>query len=425
MTSAIPSPDPVATVAAEALSLAREGAQQAATSGASQQEAQRLAEAFRIFNQASEELSTAYTGLQRQVAELTSELAAANGALRQQYQEKAALTERLSLLLDALPAGVVVLDAQGCVLQGNPAAEQLLGALRAATPWLELDRQLAPADTPGEFLTPAGRRVALTVTELDSAGGRIVLLHDISEAHQLKTQAERHQRLAAMGEMAAQLAHQLRTPLAAALLYTGNLENPDLAVATRTAIAAKAVARLKHLERLIQDTLMFARGEVLGREAIEVAGMLQDLQQTMEPLARQRGVDFRLELDAHSRSQAEVAPLQGNRKALVGALTNLLENALHAVAGRADAQVVLAARWTAQEWQFAVRDNGQGMSAELADRVFEPFFTTRSEGTGLGLAIARGVVRAHHGELELSSTPGLGTEFRLRLPLATDAAPSA
>ncbi len=136
-------------------------------------------------------------------------------------------------------------------------------------------------------------------------------------------------------------------------------------------------------------------------------------------------MDFRLELDAHSRSQAEVAPLQGNRKALVGALTNLLENALHAVAGRADAQVVLAARWTAQEWQFAVRDNGQGMSAELADRVFEPFFTTRSEGTGLGLAIARGVVRAHHGELELSSTPGLGTEFRLRLPLATDAAPSA
>lgn len=74
-----------------------------------QAEAQRLAEAFQIFNQASEELSTAYTALQAQVAQLTTELAAANGALRQQYLEKLALTERLALLLDALPAGVVLI----------------------------------------------------------------------------------------------------------------------------------------------------------------------------------------------------------------------------------------------------------------------------------------------------------------------------
>ncbi len=79
-------------------------------------EVQRLAEAFRVFNQASEELSSAYAELQGQVAKLTLELAAANGALRQQYQEKAALTERLTLLLDALPAGVVVLDADGIVI---------------------------------------------------------------------------------------------------------------------------------------------------------------------------------------------------------------------------------------------------------------------------------------------------------------------
>lgn len=398
------------------------GSAPSAAPGSSQQEAQRLAEAFHIFNQASEELSSAYTGLQRQVAELTSELAAANGALRQQYQEKAALTERLSLLLDALPAGVIVLDAQGRVMQNNPTATCLLPGLAAGTSWLEVDRQLVVSETPGEYLTSLGRRVALTVTELDSAGGRIVLLHDVSEAHQLKTQAERNQRLAAMGEMAAQLAHQLRTPLAAALLYTGNLENPALPVATRTSIAAKAVARLKHLEHLIQDTLMFARGEVLGREPIDVAELLQDLQQTMEPLARQRGVTFRLLVDAPGASQAGAAPLQGNRKALMGALTNLLENALHAAAGQADGQVLLAAHLGAQEWQFVVHDNGPGMSAELVDRVFEPFFTTRSEGTGLGLAIARGVVRAHHGELEVSSTPGQGTEFRLHLPLSSASA---
>ena len=91
-------------------------------------EAQRLAEAFRIFNQASEELAGAYSDLQTQVAQLTAELAAANGALRQQYQEKAALTERLTILLDALPAGVVVLDGAGRIEQTNPAAEAMVPA---------------------------------------------------------------------------------------------------------------------------------------------------------------------------------------------------------------------------------------------------------------------------------------------------------
>src|SRR4051812_37362613 len=88
---------------------------------ASQAEALRLAEAFRIFNQASEELSTAYTALQTQVAQLTAELAAANGALRQQYLEKVALTERLALLLDALPAGVILIGGDNGVIQANPA----------------------------------------------------------------------------------------------------------------------------------------------------------------------------------------------------------------------------------------------------------------------------------------------------------------
>lgn len=328
-------------------------------------EKQRLAEAFRIFNQASEELSTAYTRLQGQVAVLTEELAAANGALRQQYLEKAALTERLSLLLAALPAGVVVLDAAGSVLQSNPAAESILGAGLVGEPWEHVERdRLAADDTPGEYLAGEKRRVAVTVTPLDSAGGRIVLLNDITEAHRLKTQAERHERLAAMGEMAAQLAHQLRTPLAAALLYTANLENPELPSASRISIAQKAVARLKHLERLIQDMLLFARGEVLGRETIVVSELLQELRQTIEPLARSREVAF------HVEDSLGETPLTGNRKALFGALTNLLENALQAVATVAGGEVALAVRRTGETLAFSVKDNGPGMTPAVLARLF-------------------------------------------------------
>ncbi|MDP2795703.1 MAG: ATP-binding protein [Sulfurisoma sp.] len=371
-----------------------------------------LAEAFRIFNQASEELSSAYTALQGQVATLSAELAAANGALRQQYQEKAALTERLSHLLDALPAGVILLDAEGRTVQANPAAEVVFGATLSRLAWPQIeDRRLVPTDTPGEYAL-ADKRLAVTVTPLDSAGGRIVLLHDVTETHRLRVQAERNERLAAMGEMAAQLAHQLRTPLAAALLYAGNLELPELPEKSRVSIAQKTVERLKALERLIQDTLMFARGEVLGREAFSVVDLIAELRHTFDPLARARGIALVV------GSEAGVEHINGNRKALVGALTNLLENALQAV--DAGGEVTLAVRREGDRLVLAVRDNGRGIPVDTLSRMFEPFFTTRGDGTGLGLAIARGVARAHGGGIDVRSELGVGTEFILTLPLAAE-----
>lgn len=373
-------------------------------------EARHLAEAFRVFSQASEELAAAYSELQGQVAQLTGELAAANGALRQQYLEKAALTERLTLLLDALPAGVVVLDGSGCVVQANPAADHLLGAAKVGAGWTAIEAgMLEASETPGEFIA-GERRLAVAVTPIDSGGGRIILLHDITEAQHLRTQVERNQRLAAMGEMAAQLAHQLRTPLAAALLYAGNLENAELPAASRVSIAQKTVARLKHLERLIQDMLLFARGEVLGRESFAVADLLAELTHTFEPLAKNRGIAFIVHDEA-----GDIA-LTGNRKSLVSAMTSLLENALQAVE-TGQGRISLVARAQADSLLLSVSDNGRGMDAETAARLFEPFYTTRPEGTGLGLAIARGVARAHGGGIEVVSSPGAGAEFFLTLPL--------
>lgn len=373
-------------------------------------EALHLAEAFQIFSKASAELSGAYSELQSQVAGLAEELAAANGALRQQYQEKAALTERLSLLLDALPAGVVVLDDAGRVVQANPAASLFLGGVSVGAEWAAIyAAALLPGGTPGEFLG-GERRLAVDVTPLDSAGGRIVLLHDITEAQQLKTQAERHQRLAAMGEMAAQLAHQLRTPLAAALLYAGNLENPELPAASTAAIARKTVARLKHIEHLIQDMLLFARGEVLGRERFALADFLAELAQNFEPLAHAAGVRFIV------NNQSDDVLLGGTRKSLVSALTSLLENALQALDEQEGGRIELSAQSGDDSVVLAVEDNGPGMDAAIAGRLFEPFYTTRSDGTGLGLAIARGVVRAHGGGIELVSSPGAGARFIVSLP---------
>ena len=369
-----------------------------------------LQRAFDLFNQVSAELTSAYGALQDRVASLTEELAVANGELRRQYQEKEALSERLSLLLDALPAGVVVLDGGARVTQANPAARALFGEAVVGNHWGDVARaHLEPTLAVGEWLV-GERRVSLAESALAASGGKILLVHDVTAAHGMKTELERHQRLAAMGEMAASLAHQLRTPLAAALLYTGNLGQPGLADEARARFADKATGQLRRLERLIQDVLLFARGETLGRDVFPVSELLADAAATVEPLLREQGVAFSL------RDDSAGAILVGGRKALFGALVSLLENAQQALAG--GGRICLSATLSGDGLALSVADDGPGIGPELRDRIFEPFFTTRGLGTGLGLPIALGVARAHGGSIELRSQPGAGAEFIVHLPVA-------
>lgn len=369
-----------------------------------------LQRAFAMFNQVSAELTQAYEALQARVTSLTEELAVANGELRRQFQEKEALSERLSSLLDALPAGVVLLDANAVAVALNPAAIAFFGANAVGRHWGDVARDhLEPTLTVGEWLCGGGR-VSIAESALPSAGGKILLVHDVTAAHQMKTELERNQRLAAMGEMAASLAHQLRTPLAAALLYTSNLGQPGVADDARARFSEKASGQLRRLERLIQDVLLFARGESIGRDVIEAGDLLAEAAQTVEPLMREHGLEFAV------NDACQGATIVGSRKALFGALVNLLENAMQAMPG--GGKICLSGNRRGDLLAIGVRDSGPGISLETQSRIFEPFFTTKGQGTGLGLAIALGVARAHGGTIDLVSEPGEGAEFVLTLPVA-------
>lgn len=352
-----------------------------------------LAEAFQVFARASDELTQAYSGLQGQVS---------------------VLTERLDLLLAALPAGVVVLDQKGLVEQVNRAAQDMLGDVTGAD-WQNFAASAFVAtDTPGEWALFPDKgeevRISISATAQATTGGRIVLLHDVTEAWRMRVSSARNERLAAMGEMVASLAHQLRTPLAAALLYTGHLATAQLPAPERASVAERAVERLRHLEKLIKDMLIFARGEALGREVFGVCDLLLELGANIEPVAQRQHIVFKQDCRAAGQQ------LFGNRKEIAGALINLLENAIQ-VLGEGG-EVMLSAEQQGEQIVFAVRDNGRGIPHELQARLFEPFFTTRADGTGLGLAIARGVARAHGGDISLCSAPGEGSEFRFVLPQA-------
>lgn len=377
---------------------------------ASATKADELQRAFAVFNQVSAELTQAYEALQLRVASLTEELALANGELRRQYKEKEALSERLSSLLDALPAGVVLLDEVAIVSALNPAAIAMFGTNSVGMHWGDVVRAtLVPSMTVGEW-SLGEARVSIAESALASGGGKILLVHDVTAAHQMKADLERNQRLAAMGEMAASLAHQLRTPLAAALLYTVNLGDPAMSNEARARFSEKATGQLRRLERLIQDVLLFARGESIGRDVIPVSELLAEAVNTLEPLMREHGIEF------VATDHCAGLVLVGARKALFGALVNLLENAMQATPS--GGKICLSGKSSGGILLLGVRDTGPGVEPEKRERIFEPFFTTKGQGTGLGLAIALGVARAHGGSIDLYSTPGAGAEFVMSLPLA-------
>ena len=255
---------------------------------------------------------------------------------------------------------------------------------------------------------------ALVLTqELALANGE--LRRQFAEREAMRESAQRRERLAAMGEMAARLAHQLRTPLTTALLYAAQLEEPTLPVAARARFAGKTVDRLHHLERLIEDMLLFVRGASAGTEPVSAAELLREAFQTIEPQAQERGLLFELSDDSAG------CGLRVDRQALVGALLSLLENAVQACAPGGG--VHLSATVGKTDIAFCVSDTGQGIAPEAQERLFEPFFTMRSGGTGLGLAIVRAVAEAHGGSVAARSTPGKGSEFVLRLPLAPSSSP--
>ena len=243
--------------------------------------------------------------------------------------------------------------------------------------------------------------------ELALANGE--LRRQFAEKEAMREAALRGERLAAMGQMSARLAHQLRTPLATALLYAAQLGEAALPPAERARFAGKTVERLHYLERLIDDMLQFVRGVSADCEPVAIGELLQEVFQTMEPQALARGLLIEM------KDESAGCTLVADRLALSGALLNLLENAVQASAP--GGCIGLSAVTLEAQLMLGVSDTGAGIAPEVQARLFEPFFSTRSGGSGLGLAIVHAVVEAHGGSVGVRSAPGAGSEFVLRLPL--------
>nr|WP_163011330.1 ATP-binding protein [Pseudomonas viridiflava] len=368
-----------------------------------------LEQAFSLFNQMSAQLTDSYGHLEARVTELKGELAQAGVQRLQELAEKERLANRLQNLLDLLPGGVIVIDGMGVVREANPAAIDLLGQPLLGMLWRHvISRCFAPREDDGhEISLKDGRRLSISTRSLDAEPGQLVLLNDLTETRRLQEQLARHERLSSLGRMVASLAHQIRTPLSAAMIYASHLTEQELPVETQQRFAGRLKERLHELEHQVRDMLVFARGELPLTDRIAPGALFQALQNAAA--THLQGVAVRWQCNSVD------GELLCNRDTLVGALLNLVENAVQASAGRTRLKVHVYSR--GNTLRLCISDNGSGMDQAALACIGEPFFTTKTTGTGLGLAVVTAVTRAHQGGVQYRSRVGRGTCAIVSLPL--------
>jgi len=355
--------------------------------------------AFLAFGSVSEQLSGAFDSLQGEVTRLRLQL-------QESEAGSADLAARLAALVNGIPGGVLLLDTLGGIQECNPGAIELLGEpLLGQSFAAVLSRAALNTPAAAEHTELRTGRFVNILRRHSSSHGEVVLVTDITESHAMQLLLTRQQRLLTLGELAAGLAHQIRTPLAAALLYASQMSMPNRTHDDLARCGEKTVGSLKQLDRLVNDMLAFAHGGA-ARESVSVSAVLEQVAQWLRPVLR---AGIRLTI----RTEAPDLMVRANAPSLVSAVLNLATNALQTAA--ADLDLELLARRVGDRAQVVVSDNGPGVPLQIRERIFEPFFTTRARGNGIGLAFVKSTIEAHHGSVRLAESTR-GATFIIDLP---------
>jgi signal transduction histidine kinase len=258
----------------------------------------------------------------------------------------------------------------------------------------------------------------IQVEERDGLGYALVF-QDMSRVKRLEAEAARSRRLTALGEMAASIAHEVRSPLGGIELYASLLK--DLTEGETNRLAKQILQAVHRLHATISHLLSFAAEPRITGEAFSVPVLLREITELTTPLLHEGKWTLQAE------AEPELPSLWGDRGLLTQALLNLVTNALDAMPD--GGRVWIRARRSPvssingrihRELELSVTDEGIGIPTQGRERIFDPFFSTKPKGTGLGLALTHKIVCAHAGSIEVTPAPGRGTCFTLFLPVADE-----
>jgi two-component system nitrogen regulation sensor histidine kinase GlnL len=363
-----------------------------------------------------------------------AELAATLDELRAYYED----------LLSSLQDGVIILDPDGRILSVNQAAEELTGFSHSQVAGRSLSQVFPPpspltslaaktvamnrshADFDGHVVRADGTvcAVSTVVSLVSDPGGKnrgiVLVLRDLSRVRDMEEQLRRSDRLAALGVLAAGVAHEVRNPLvgirAAAQLMEGE---PDFPAALRE-FTGTIIRQVDRLNRIVDELLTFAGQKPLQREPCNVNRVLEEALRLLDSTLNGARIAV------VRRYDPAVPDVAGDPDGLLQVFLNLVRNGIEAMAGGGELTVRTRFERVAPQCGgraaavAEVADRGPGISPEVRRHLFNPFFTTKDGGTGLGLPISLRIVEEHGGTIEVHSRVGEGTTFRVLLPLAGD-----
>lgn len=341
------------------------------------------------------------------------------------------------MLVESLPVGLVATDPEGVVQLVNSVAEKTIGKKADAMIGMQpdeilpagLSRPLADAQqqegspllTECELVHDNGQVTSLFLTTVSVSDeeknftGNVLLIQDVSNLRRLETELRRSERLAALGRMAAGVAHELRNPLSSikglAVLLKNKVVHDPQGVETSDVL----VAEVERLNRSIGELLDYARPETLQLADVSLQGILDKASALVSIDANALGIKVGKKYDTQS-DQVRVDEDRMNQVFL-----NLLLNGIQAiqtVTGEGEGGGVITLKtYRSEGWICAtVEDTGCGVIEEHLPRMFDPYFTTKSNGTGLGLALSAKIVEEHGGNISVKSKEGVGTSVIVKLP---------
>ena len=268
-----------------------------------------------------------------------------------------------------------------------------------------------------EVQHPSAGRIPLSLSaaplkdEMGREMGSVLLLRDLREIRDLQDKVRRSERLASLGRLAAGVAHEIRNPLSSIRGFAQYFMNRFKGHEEEQGYASIMVKEVDRLNRVVTDLLNFARPKEAHRELHPLENILRHSVKLLGPELRKKGVEVEEEYEP------DLPAALVDRDQLSQAFLNLLLNSLESIEGGGKIHITLKKEDNQHGIEVAVADTGRGISPEDLGRVFEPFFSTKRGGTGLGLAIVHQIVESHGGEVAVESREGMGTTFRITLPV--------
>ena len=396
-------------------------------------------------------LALAFNDMTAQLLQQRTALEVAHGELSRRFQELGDLKSYTDSILNSLTTGVVTIDLEGRVVTLNPTAELLTGffAGEAAGRYctevfagmgevseILMETLASRASVAGVALTLRRRSGVALPVELSTAPlkgsdgkdlGVVGVFRDLTAVRELEQRLQRSDRLAALGTLAAGLAHEIKNPLTSVLTFSRHVSRRFDDEHFREKFQSVVPRALERINDIVERLLELARPARLHFTTVRLPALL-------DSVIALYSNEIEAQPIAVIRDYARDVPgIQADEEAIYRALVNLVANGLEAMGpggrltlrlGWAEGPARVAGRLGSQRRvRIEIEDTGAGIPLPERERIFNPFYTTKEGGTGLGLALTHKIIEEHRGTIDVVSTPGVGTTFRVILPLVPDALP--